>query len=452
MATRTWAPSLAPIPKKYKIASTGVWVEGDIITVTVGNAAWTFMIKDTDHDDVVEYLAKGLRGEDLPVDEFGEATKGIVNFRATDAGEFAHIAANGSIVHDKTNDAVTITGALEHPFSMTVTDDSGVADATGSEIQAADGPSHWGSANNWAEGAVPVDGDDVVFRDTDIGPKYELTQTGVTPATVKVHSSFTGHIGLPEKNTAVAGKEYTEYLATELDWCAAADATDVAIDIGVGESSSPGSGLIKMNMNDSDFTCTVHKTAERSFPNEYSVQLKGTHIGTTLSVMQGNVYMVSGHLGTLTVEFANDDTRHIDADVRIGSGVDITNAAITQTGGVLRTESTMSSATITQLGGVHWVTAGSLGTVVLGGDTSTTATLFVCTGATITSITCFKNGFYDASKSTAAKIVTAGTWHGESGLNDPKFTTSYTAPWSCPDGIPAMQIYNVGPNRSYQIT
>lgn len=148
------------------------------------------------------------------------------------------------------SNVVTLTAATPGvPFTVA----SAVSGGTGTIGAAATatanaGPNDWSTAANWSTGAVPVNGDDVVIRNTAVPILWGLAQSAVTPASLTIEQSDSAQIGLPYYAfTSAAGTvdiSVQEYRATYL----AIGAAVVRIGENYSSTSQQGASLIKIDL------------------------------------------------------------------------------------------------------------------------------------------------------------------------------------------------------------
>ena len=206
----------------------------------------------------------------------------------------------------------------------------------------------WSKAGNWAEAAVPVNGDDVSIDNCSVSIDAGLDQSAVTLATLRIGGGMTGDIG-----TAAA------YLQVSATIC------EIGVHDGFGRPSY--SPRVKIDFGSNQTACTVFAASRSSTDDPLPpVRLLGTHASNVLSVRSGGVgtAVEAGEASTwATVNSGQAGAR--GADVLIGDGVTLTNlnaaggecacrcaaTAITVDGGNVRTEGTGAVATLTNEGG-----------------------------------------------------------------------------------------------------
>lgn len=327
--------------------------------------------------------------------------------------EFAEITAAAT-----SGGALTLTAdTAGKPFTVTVatTEANGsAADAQTfgrSATIASSGPRHWDTAANWSGGSVPANSDDVhIDQGGDI--LYGLDQSAVTLASLHIAQSWTGRLGLPRTNTD-GSANYPEYRSQFL----AIGATSVAI----GNGSGAGSGRIKLNTGSVQTTLTLRNSGSPLETGLAAVIWKGTHASNAVHVLKGSLDVAPfpGETATLvTLNVGYRDSVQSDSQVTLGTGVTLTDAAITQSGGSLTIQSaTSGTATLSVLDGVCTIQSGGhVGLAVRGGTCVYNSTGTLGGNAIVSG-----PGHLDFSQDLQAKTVTnAIELYGEQArLSDP---------------------------------
>jgi hypothetical protein len=321
------------------IVVANTWTAADTVTVTCNGKTLTLTVGATVTTTAVATAIKEMiNGDDIT----GDATRSNTGDNIPEFTEFT------ATVNSST---VTITGnTAGKPFTISVgetTASTGTATLT-LAATAATGPNHWSNADNWDTGSVPVSTDDVVLDGRALNDiLYGLDQNAVTLASLTISKSFTKKLGLLPINVDVTSESYPEYRDTYLK----ISATLLSIE-GIGA----GSSRIKINLGSNASTMSISSrgTTESSNSNVPPVLIVGTHASNVARITRGNVGFAfydkeAAHLATLTVGF--EDNQSGNSTVICGDGVDLENAAITQSGGTLTIDSTTSSGTIVQSGG-----------------------------------------------------------------------------------------------------
>jgi hypothetical protein len=381
MATKRWRGDAPAVAQVDTLTVGGTIEAGDKFKMTINGKTLSVAASSTSASTTATEIADAWNASTIP--EFAEITA----------------AANGA--------AVTLTADEPgKPFSVTVVTteaDDGTADDQTfirTSITANGGPHVVSAGANWEGGTAPVDGDDIVFDTGESDVLYDLDQNGVTPASITVAEGYKGKIGLPEINTDDATAAYYEYREKYLRYGNSGDAQTIALTI------RGGAGRIKINTGTAQAIWNVTDTSQRLEDGVPAVLLKGTHAGNALHVSKGDVGLAlfageSATLLTLNVGYKTNPAG--DAQVKLGAGVSLADAAIVQTGGTLEINSaTSGAATITQYDGTLTLNAGAqTGLSVRGGDC-----IYNSTGALGGNTVVSGSGHLDFSQDLRTKSVT----------------------------------------------
>ena len=362
----------------YTISLSGSIAVGKNFWVTINTKQMNFQATTTVVADVIAGLLAALTATDGSVPaEFQEATW-----------------ANPS------PGTITATGVTAGVgLSISVGTD-GAATFTVATTTAATGPTWWSDANNWADGSVPVNGDDVVIDNFAGDITDGLDQSAVTLNSLTVGMSFTGTIGRPRENDG----GYPEYRDLALKVGA------TSLKIGVGQGS--GSGRIKIDVGSIATNAEVENSGTSLETDVPAVLLAGTHAS--------NVWDISG--GTVGLAFFQDElataaslTVSSQATCYCGPGLTVTNVV---TAGTLNLYSATSSLKV--YGGVAQVfgSAGHTSIDVKGGQ------LNYLTSGTAAAVA-LGPGVIDTSLDSSPRTFTAFTGRSGGVVNDPSRTISY---------------------------
>jgi hypothetical protein len=385
MATRQWAGRAKP---RAQITT---------VQVTAYDAATTYTF--TIGGKSVSVIAGGSVN--------ATATALAAAWNAATETEFAAITASAA------TDTVTLTAdSLGVPFTVTKSVSGGTgtlgAVTTGT---AAVSPNHWGTAVNWVEGSVPVNGDDVIINQ---GPSilYDLDQNAVTVATLTIGLGFPGtaEIGLAQNTSPAApASGYPQYLDQRLK----IGATIVTI-----ETSSR---RVRLDLTPAPTTVTIRDTGQPQVSTERALDLKVDNAGGSSAV-----YAFKGHIGinylpgdTGTLADLNVSYRQsIVADVAMVGGTGLTLTRLDQAGGDVLLQN--GFVTVLKTDGILTVTAGAMTTLTNRGGT------FYHDGTgTITTLankgTFLRRGF-------RAATITSTTLYAGSRTSDPNGVLVWTNP------------------------
>jgi hypothetical protein len=297
------------------------------------------------------------------------------------------------------------------PFTVSaaVTGGAGtIGTATG--VTASEGPNDWSTPANWSGAAVPVNADDVVFRDASSPALWGLAQSAVTLASLVIEQTYTGTIGLNKRAvvTGAAGASATGKAEYREDY----------LDIGwdecrIGEILGPGSpaGATRLKLDNAKAgasTTTIFNTSASSAdPNQAVVRLLAAHASADILVRNagGGVGIGTDDAGeTSTVGDVSVSDQTAASRVFIGEGV--TLDTFTQDGGdnVLRAAAGVTGITVN---GGQLAIEGSdydVGTLTVNGGTVYPNSV-PTGGAAIATVT-IDGGTVDGRRSRAARTWT----------------------------------------------
>jgi len=256
------------------------------------------------------------------------------------------------ITASSATDTVTLTADEPGvPFTVTtaVTGGTGTFGAV-TEATANAGPNDWGTAGNWSGDTVPVNTDDVVFRDSAVDVRWGLDQAAVDLTSLTIEQTYTGKIGLyrgavivdAAGTTDPSKPEYREdYLTIGWTTCT------------IGEQHGPGApaGSSRLKLDNDKVgasTTTVFNTSSSSFDaNLPAVRLLAGDASADVLIRQapgGVGIAVDDPAETATVGDVDISDTTPTSRVFIGDGVTLTNYV--QQGGVniLRAAATITLA------------------------------------------------------------------------------------------------------------
>lgn len=401
MATRVWIGAVRPIAQVTQWLFGGTWEATDIVNVTIGSKTVSVTAGSTTITTVVDNVVTALNASNDG--EFSEVTWSRSGNYLVGTADEAGVPFTCTVATTETGggaaDAQTINGA---------------ASSTGTATTACAGPNFANIAGNWSGAALPVDGDTVIFADSEVDCLYGLDNNGVTPAAIYFDSSYTGRIGLPVYNE----NEYYEYRDRFLVYGNSGDATNMQVVVGQGDGA--GSSRIKFNAGTGQCTVTVLATGQSESDTEKAFEFLGTHASNEVNVSSGSVGIAlhagsSATVPTLRVGYQTN----VDSDSSVLCGLGATLTTVTQTGGELETRSNVTTLTVN--GGEHIKAAGTVTTVNANGgayvhnSTGTATTIVVASGAEV-----------DFSRDLRGKTVTNLTVNNGSILKDPHGVVTYT--------------------------
>lgn len=329
MGTVRWRGDALAVAQVTEYAFAGTWEATDIITITMGNKTVSVVAGSTTISTIIDTIVTALGALD-----------------DTDYPEHAEVTATRS-----SNSLVLTADTAGVPFICTVattetgggTADDQTIDAsdtsTGTTTTASAGPNDWSTAANWDTGAVPVSTDDVYLENSGTDILYGLAQSGVTLASLTIAASYTGRIGLPDRNETSGYSEYRDrYLQIS------------ATILKVGPGPGAGSSRLKINVGTNACTATVEGTAAPAEQGLPALLFLGTHASNVLNASAGSIGVAveAGQVSTVaTVRCGYEQSQASDVSLRLGSGCTLTT--VNQTGGDLELNSAVT--TLTRTGG-----------------------------------------------------------------------------------------------------
>ncbi len=265
-----------------------------------------------------------------------------------------HAYCTGVTASDST-DTVTLTADTAGvPFIVTSSVTSGTGTiGTVTEATASSGPCDWSVADNWSDGAVPANGDTVIFRDSAISVCFGLDNNSLALVDLRIEQTYTGKIGLDRKvlvtsedgdTTDATKPEYREdFLRVDVD--------NLEIGKHVGQGTAAGSGRLKISNESTDAaTITVYATSSVAAESRLApVRLKAAHANTDIYIRSGNVGLGIDEPEencTLGDIFLNGSS----SKLYMGSGASFENMVQSDGESLLQSDATVTS--IKLLGGI----------------------------------------------------------------------------------------------------
>lgn len=393
MAVAKWRGDAQPVAQVTTLTVGGTAANGQIYTATINRKEVAYTANGSDTNaTIAAALAAALAASTLA--EFQEAT-------------WTHPGSGAVITGTAATAGVpfTVTGGA-----------TGTGSLTPSTTTASKGPNHVDDVDNWSTGALPVDATDSIVIEGNVGSLlYGLTAlAAVEPTSFTVRASFTGRIGLPDRNQS----GYAEYrdLALVLD-----DNPPVTI----GDGEGDGSDLIRLAVGEGSSAIVVRKTGRRPNDAPAALILTTSSGNNTLAVFSGDVAVAP--LAGQTAEFATvtcgaGDSATADAPtVLLGSGTTVATSA-TVNAGTLTSFTTIPQ--LYQQSGTHVQAGGTLTNVRNDGGT----TIYKSTGTTTLGTFRGPNARCDCRQDSRARTFTDSEFTGGAALLDPAETIAFTNP------------------------
>jgi hypothetical protein len=372
MATIYWLGTAAAVAKKYTVQ------------ITAYDAATTYKI--TVGSVVISVVGSG------------GTTTTVATALAAAWNASTNVYCTG-ITAAAVTDTITFTAdtaGVDFTITSSVSAGTGtIGSATNTVANA--GPNAWSTATNWSGGAVPVNSDDVVIKDSSVSICWGLAQSAVALTSLRIEKSYTGKIGLDRAVFATSAdgattvSTATEYRSTYL----AIGASTVKIGENFINASVNGSSRILLDLGSATAAnVEIHGTATSSSESgRPAVRLKAANASTGVYVRStpggvGVAVDAPGETSTVGTISISDTTT--SSKVFCGPGVTLTTwyqlggqnvlqaaatvTTVTVNGGTLQTEGDFTITTFNQNGGTtycnHVKTAGNaITTLNLGGGT-----------------------------------------------------------------------------------
>lgn len=415
MSVRTWKGQLAGVAQVTEYVFGGTWESSDVVIVTIGGKSVSITAGSTTLTTVIDNVVTAWNALDEAIyPEFAEIT-------ASRSGNNLRLTADTEGIPFACTVSTTETGG-GGADSQTV---DGSTTSAGNDTTACAGPNFWSLAGNWAEGAVPVDGDDVTIDSTygNIDILYGLSQSSVELTSLTIMASYRGKIGLPATNAA----GYVEYRTQEL--------TIGAATLTIGQGYGPGSSRIKLNCEAELTDLVVFASAKSAELDKAAVQWRGTNASNTARIYGGDVGIAlgAGHTAAVATLYQAGGVVHC------GSGVTLTT--IEKVGGTLFTLS--AATTVNSYGGETTLGSGAHTTVNCRGGT-----VFYESTGTITNLNTYGPGITDFDRVNKARTVTNCVVTTGYTLNDKSKTVTFTNGIDFSNCSPSDGRLNIGQHQT----
>lgn len=411
MSTIQWTGNAHSVKQISTITIANTWAAADTCTITINGKDLVITCGST--TTTTALVATAIKEAWMAagrLDGTSSSSNATSNFGGQDFGEFREMTATVS------SSVVTLVAVTAgKPITLSVAENTaGSGTATLATPQAATGKWHWNNIDNWSGGAVPVNDDVCVFKESDIPCRYGLPD-GTLEVTIEVWRSYTGEVGLPAINRDEASYPYPEYRQRYVRLDDAGTGTNIAHRFGLGQD---GMGCRLFNLKHSTIVCSpvVYFTGT---PLAERVGAKALNIcctadTSTLNILSGSVEWSSQDSGTsafATVTQTGGDSR--GADGLKTSGVLVMSGGTCTAGGTL-------SCTYTCRGGTLHVEkqTATVTTMSIHPGASVDFASGSTAGITITTLNMW-GGVFDASNNAGTVIITNSTIYAPSRFLDP---------------------------------
>jgi hypothetical protein len=305
--------------------------------------------------------------------------------------------------------AATITAtAVDAGVPLTVTTGAtGTGTFVTTTTTTATGPNWWSAAANWSTGVAPVTGDSAYLRKSNVDILYGTDQNAVTLALLDVDASYTGRIGLPDRNA----NDYDEYRERFLKIGAT-----LAF---FGRGAGSGSGRVRWNAGTVQTTAALYASGSPDGTMPSAVDFVGTHASNAWTVNRGSLAVghKPGTASTLTTLKVGSQG-NAASDAKVYCGYSVTLGTLTMNGGVVDVWNGLTTANVT--GGTLNASKGAFGTI-----NNDEGTVNYDTAGTLSSYVGGTNSVLDCSRVVASRTITAAVFEAQSSFRDPAKTVTF---------------------------
>lgn len=277
MATKYWIGRAASVAQITKVVFSSI-VSTNTYSVTINGKTISATAASTSLGDLIDALVNAWNSSAEP----------------------EHREMTAARREDPTLSGLQLT-AINSGVPITVTASATTGTATVTQPTAASGPNFWNVAGNWQGGSLPSAADDIVVRDSDVSILYGLTDTN-NYASLTVDATFTGTIGLPDRNQS----GYPEYRTTLLTL-----GTGSAITVNLGYGVGAFTSRLRLDVQGSNVTYTL-QGAGTNGTAAYPFELRNPGSGSTVRVYAGGLAISSSTSGNVST---------LDVIQRLGSGI-----------------------------------------------------------------------------------------------------------------------------------
>jgi len=359
-------------------------------------------------------------------------------YRSTTSGTFGASSLLTTLIYGSSvgyQDTGTSTSTGTPPSSNTAVSPVTLTAAT---VTASAGPNDVSVASNWSTASLPASGDTLIL-DGSISSSsllYGLSSlSSITLANLNIYGTFTGTVGLPDRNTL----GYYEYRQKFLQIGASS--------VSIGANGGNGSGRIRLNLGTVQTAISCYSTANSLDTGLPALQILATNSANTLYAYQGTIGLAfqagqTSTFATVNINYASNPA----TDVNLFGGAGLTLTTLNMFAGNATLQA--GATTITANNGICFVLgSGSVTTATLDGGT-----LEWYSSGTITNLNIGPSGTADFSLDSRPKTVTNCTLFKGCTLTDPNKVVTFT------NGISLNQCrfgevtVDLGENRTFALT
>jgi hypothetical protein len=299
MAVKIYTGGADDVPDVFTLTPGGTIEAGDLFLVTIGNATVSVAATATTVAQTCLDILAALQADGVPA-EIGEIT-----WEVDDDVTPTHVQGTGPSDGKPVYDGLAVS---------TTESNGGAADAqtfTKANTTPGTGSKFWSNVDNWKDGSVPVNGDEVFIGLYGIVPQYDIDQNAVTLDELHIMAGATSglELGLPLNNDS----GYVEYLNRYLKISSTV--------VYYGEGNGNETSKVWLNTGTNAATIQVYKSNPRDNAGEAPFQWIGNHASNSVNDCRGALDVGTqpddaGQVSTLTYGASGD--------VRVGSGVTVT--------------------------------------------------------------------------------------------------------------------------------
>lgn len=333
MATSIWVGG-APYGARHKVRFTPTVTGTNAFTITAGNYSVTVTPSVGNATTLCSEMLTALSASTAPV-------------MLKHGGGEVSWTNNGT-----TLDAESAVDGLWFKFTASATGGDSWAIATQTEGK---GPNILTDPNNWSGGAIPSNGNTLIFHRTNAEIKYDLDAWAANTYAAVYFEAFSGTLGLPFKNTTGYAEYRPRYFKAGMTSCR----------VGLVNGLGINSGLIRLDTSSIQTNLLVMGGGTPVENGVEAVVWKGTHASNVVNALRGSVGIATERGDSATVATLNVgyiDSPSSDVICNVGPGVTLTT--INAHGGLLGLGSTWSG-TLTRRGSarVYPLPGVTLGTI-----------------------------------------------------------------------------------------
>lgn len=377
LTAKRWIGAAQDVPRIYTLTFGGTWATNDTATLTVNNKALTVTVGSaTTTADVAAAFNAAFNGAAVVGTEKRNTTGPAI-------GELYLCSSTVS------GAVVTITGVPGKPLTAAASKVSTSGTVSLSSVQAPTGK-HWmDNTANYSDATVPVDGNSLVVKDTNVSLLYDLTILS-NLAQLDVYSSFTGRIGLPDINSDNPAIPYPQYVATHATLRNAA-----VVNLGVDDGGTGATSVRLIGSGTGSDVLNVYRLGSKASDVPAALEVENS-TDLTLWVASGDVDLVNPTDAVIDLGYQTNAAGEVTLTIIDGSVSTLELRA-----GTVKATDVALGAVTTHAGELWAAGATTITTGVFYGGT-----LIDASTGTFTTLSFYGAATYDARRHTRAKAIT----------------------------------------------